>query len=158
MPVFQGDLSYITLHWHLHRTTFSTHFSSTLLTSFLNRSTSCQQSNGLRSFPLKHFTTSSLAFSTSLSNTPTSTTFFRFSSLCLRSSILCWMTARLSVRRLSSSEELLGSEGESSDDNLAERSLNVCSSRSWRRLSSSATRAWTWSSSVLARVESLCRD
>ncbi len=122
-------------------TTLSTHFSSTLLTSSLNRSTSRQQSNGLRSFPLKHFTTSSLAFSTSLSNDPTSTTFFRFSSLCLRSSMLCWMTARFSVRSRSPSEELLGSEGDSSDDNLALRSLKVCSSRSRRRLSSSATRA-----------------
>lgn len=72
-----------------HLITFSTHFSSTLLTSSLNLSTSCQQSNGRRSFPLKHLTTSSLAFSTSLSSAPTSTTFFRFSSLYFRSSIEC---------------------------------------------------------------------
>jgi hypothetical protein len=68
------------------------------------------------------------------------------------------MTARLSVRRRFPSGELLDSEGvSSSEDNFEVRSLKVCSSRSWRRLSSSATRAWMWSSRVLARVESVCR-
>jgi len=67
------------------------------------------------------------------------------------------MTARLSVRSRSPSGELLGSDGvSSSEDNLEVSSLKVCSSRSWRRLSSSATRAWMWSSRVLARVESVC--
>lgn len=115
-----------------YRTTFSTHLPSILLTSSLKASTSCQQSNGRRSFPRKHLTTSSRAFSTPGSRASISLTFFRFSSFLFNSEISRWTDSRLNRLRVLSSEEEdereLGSGR--SEESLAARSLNVWSSRS----------------------------
>lgn len=69
---------------HRYRLVFWIKAASSLPTSALNNSTSCQQSSGLLSFVRKHLTTSSLALFTAGG---ISSTFFRPSSFFLNSMI-----------------------------------------------------------------------
>jgi hypothetical protein len=146
--------------FRLYLTTFSTHFSSNFLTSSLNISTSFQQSSGRLSFPLKHLMTSSLALLTDSSSFSTSTTFLLCSSLCFNAATSFCTLSRPNWRSVSPADFSVDEsdvEG-SSEDSFSVRSLKTWSSRACNRLSSSATRAWMWSSKVLARVESVCRQ
>lgn len=134
-------------------TIFSTHTPSSLLTSFLKFSTSFQQSSGLLSFSLKHFTTSLFAFSTPSSS---AVNFFLCSSFFLNS-LTSFCTASLPRSRSVSPADLLSFLVESSAaEILACSSSKSFDARSCRRLSSSATRAWMCNSRVFARVESVC--
>ncbi len=152
--------------------TASTNLFSNLPTSLLNPSTSSQQSNGLRSLSLKHFTSFPFALSTPSSPTTSSFGFlfssFRFSAsisfctVCLPRSLLSLLSllkadwkppepvAKFDWSRERAWEEgsvESGSEGaEGSCERRSESSFSwrVCSAS--RRLSSAVTRDWMWSS------------
>jgi len=128
----------------LYLTTLSTHPTSNLLTPSLNASTSFQQSKGLLSLPLKHFTTSSLALSTAASSSPISLTFFLFSNFSRSFATSLETASRPRERRASPAEEasVAGRDSPVDDESPSRRELRVASSRACRRLSSSATRDW----------------
>ena len=134
-----------------HLTIFSTQIPSNLLTSSLKTFTSLQQSNGLLSFSLKHFTNPSFALSTPLS---TSFTFFLSSNFRF-SCCTSFCTLSLPISRNVSPADFF-SCCSATEESLEVRASKSECARSWRDLSSEATRDWMWSSRVLARVESLC--
>ena len=133
---------------------------SNLVTTFLNASTSFQQSNGLRSFTLRHPTKSTFAFSTALSPT-TSSLILLCCSFILSNSISFCTLCRPRSRSLSPSAfDLLSLppcevdwSGEPSCEEGCEESVvesgaaDICSSTSLRARDCSAERrassAWT---------------
>lgn len=129
----------------LHRTTLSTQLFSSLRTSSLNDSTSCQQSSGRRSFSSRHRTTSPRAFST-LSGRGRSC--FRLWRRARRASTSA-DTVRLSPRAASSSVVVLS-------EAFSSVVLSAAFSCADSLLNSSATRAWTASSKCSARDTSDC--
>jgi len=146
---------------------------SNLPTSFLNASTSFQQSNGLRSFTLKQVTTSCFAFSTALSPI-TSSLSLLCCSFFLKTSISFCTLWRPRFRSLSASalapwsappgEDDWSEIPDGWEDSVVESGrADICSSSSLRervasasrRESSAWTRDWMWSSRSLARVLSV---
>jgi hypothetical protein len=133
-----------------NQSTLPTNSSSILLTSLLNASTSLQQSNGLRSFNLKHPTTASLALCTSFGK---SFNFFRSPSFCFRTSISertdCVDVDVSDFKEDELEDEEISGEERRSFCNSARRR----DSAAWILESSAATRCWMCRSRVLARVE-----
>jgi hypothetical protein len=141
-----------------------TNFSSNFLTSFLNTSTSRQQSSGLRSFTLKQLTTAFRAFSTSggrsFSTFRSDSVRFNFaiSSCTFCEDCSLAFVAEKGVRASFSFEAVDwgssddSSEG-SSEESFARTASKVSDSRFWIFSSSAATRSAMWSSRVLAREE-----
>jgi hypothetical protein len=131
--------------------TLSTNPFSSLPTSFLNASTSFQQSSGRRSFSLRHLTTSPFAFSIASSTIPS---FGRESNLLRREVMDSWTVLLVGV----DCSVWVSSEGDggSSDEICSSSSFSRRDSRSRSLSSSEATRDCMWSSSVFSRVESVC--
>ena len=129
-----------------HDDVLSTHSFSSLLTSALKLSTSCQQSSGRLSFSLKHRTTLPRAFSTSSGS---GRSVLRPSSFFCSSSI-----SLLTVKRLGfwSSSDPDGAAAASFSCARFSASVSFCCSF----LSSWETRAWICSSTVRAREASVC--
>ena len=125
----------------LHLTTLSTQVPSSLLTPSLKASTSFQQSNGLRSFPLKHLMTFSLAVSTAASTSLISLTFLRFSNFSRSFATSLETASRPSVRSASpAADSFVALLSEPCEASASRREASVASSRACRRFSSSATR------------------
>lgn len=125
-----------------HLTTLSTQVLSSFLTPSLKVSTSFQQSNGLRSFPLKHLMTSSLAVSTAASISLISLTFLRFSNFSRSFATSLDTASRPRVRSASpAADSFVALLSEPREASASRREASVASSRACRRFSSSATRA-----------------
>lgn len=132
-----------------YESTLSTHPFSNLLTSSLNACTSRQQSNGRRSFSLRHVTTADRAVST-LSGT--SLTSFRVCSLRSRAAISADAVWRLGPVDASVEEE----DWEESLATCARSAERRRVSSSWSLRSSAATRDCTCASRSCAREASVC--
>ena len=132
-----------------NQSTLPTNSSSILLTSLLKASTSLQQSNGLRSFNLKHPTTASLLLCTSFGK---SFNFFRSPSFCFRTSI----SESTDAEEGSDFEEVEDEEVSGEERRDCWREARRDDSAAWSLESSAATRCWMCRSRVLARVEFVC--
>ena len=114
----------------LHLTTLSTQVPSSFLTPSLKVSTSFQQSNGLRSLPLKHLMTSSLAVSTAASISLISLTFLRFSNFSRSFATSLDTASRPSVRSASpAADSFVALLCEPCEASASRREARVASSR-----------------------------
>ena len=159
---FSENLYLVRLFFHnIHWSALPKNCPSSLPTSRLNVSTSCQQSSGLRSLILKQLTNSFFAASTALSFT-TSSLNCLFSNLSFSASIsFCTLTRLKSLVLLSSKRKAWSAApGTLVPSALSVAAVEILLSISFkdssvcalRRCSCSLTRAWMWDSRSLARV------
>lgn len=159
---------HVILHWIVHRIVLSTNSFSSLPTSFLNVSTSFQQSSGRRSFTLKHVTTASLALFRSAS---TCSSFFLCSSFALSCSIslvtlvllmsCCFFfSARVDEDDVASASFSVKEDSDcwgSSPERVSLNLENSCDPSSRSFSSSAVRRSWYCSSCAFERVASVWR-